>query len=52
MHYCTEWFALRLDIVTTCMTGATALLVVILRGTVPSALSGLALLYASSLAGV
>eukprot|EP00048_Salpingoeca_helianthica_P006844 m.103383 g.103383 ORF g.103383 m.103383 type:complete len:1048 (+) comp14147_c6_seq1:59-3202(+) len=52
LQYVTEWFALRLDLVTTLMTGTTALLVVILRGNVDNTLAALALLYATSLAGV
>lgn len=50
-YYCTQWFALRLDVITTLMTGSTAFLVVILRGSVDSSLAALALLYVMSLAG-
>lgn len=50
--YVTQWFALRLDVVTTMMTGTTSFLIVILRGNVDSSLAALALLYTTSLAGL
>lgn len=50
--FTTQWFAVRLDLVTTLMTGSTALLVVFLRGSVDASLAALALLYVTSLAGM
>jgi hypothetical protein len=50
-YFTTQWFALRLDCVTTLMTGSTAIIVVLLRGSVDSSLAALALLYITSMAG-
>lgn len=41
-----RWLAVRLDIITICITIVTALLVVLLRDNVPAATSGLAITYA------
>ncbi|XP_033096066.1 multidrug resistance-associated protein 5-like [Anneissia japonica] len=47
-----RWLAVRFDIITSIMAGSTALFVVLSHGTVPAALSGLALAYATQMLGI
>ena len=47
-----RWFAMRLDWVTIMMTGATALMVVLISSSINQETAGLALLYAASMSGV
>eukprot|EP00048_Salpingoeca_helianthica_P002826 m.61122 g.61122 ORF g.61122 m.61122 type:complete len:1476 (-) comp12327_c0_seq4:235-4662(-) len=50
--YVGRWFGLRLDIITTLLTGATSFLIVGLRDSISSSLASLALLYTISLSGL